>query len=104
VILGKAFQKPIAGLDQNDSKIGHIDASVVRFEGSSHEIREGSGKLYSGRATSHDGDRHESLLLLWVVGAFGFFKSIEHLVPDPSGVFESFQSEGVLGPLVFAEI
>jgi len=62
MFFGEGFEKTFSRLDEDDSKIGWVDVSVVRFESAANEVGESAREFNSGGTSANDGDGHEPLL------------------------------------------
>ncbi len=91
-------------LDQDDSRVGRVDAAKVAPQDRSRQLGKRARQLHAGRTTADDNNRQQGFAFGWVGGVFGFLKRQQHLAADAQRVIEGFQSRGHPLPFWMAEI
>src|ERR1043166_5527434 len=91
-------------VNQDDSCFGWIDSSKVGTQRGADEPRQCRSHLDAGRAGTDQHECKQIPMKLWILFAFGSFKSLKDLVSNTNRVSQAFDSRRELLKLIRAKI
>ncbi len=102
-LLAERAEHRRGGVEQDDARLGRVDAAEVALEGAPGELGDLAGHLDAGRARADDDERHEPVDLGLGRRELGELERAEDAAPQLEGVVDRLHARGVPRELVVAE-